>query len=112
MNDFKFFKEDSQLIHKTKFWLDISGDVIAVVALLIYLEIIVLHFGNFDYNIKVNIMRRASQDIKNQPDETLYSNDIEPILNEDKEEEEEEGDIKQYKDIKKDVDKDEEEGDK
>ena len=113
VNDFKFFKEDSQLIHKTKFWLDISGDVIAVVALLIYLEIIVLHFGNFDYNIKVNIMRRASQDIKNQPDETLYSNDIEPILNEDKEEEEEEeGDINKYKDIKKDVDKDEEEGDK
>lgn len=112
VNDFKFFKEDSQHIHKIKFLLDISGDVIAVVALLIYLEIIVLHFGNFDYNIKVNIMRRASQDIKNEPDETVYSNDIEPILNEDKEEEEEEGDINEYKDIKEDIDKDEEEGDK
>ena len=53
-------------------------------------------------------MKRASQDIKNEPDETIYSNDIDPILNEDKEEEEE-GDINQYKDIKKDVDKDEEE---
>ena len=110
VKDLKFFKKESKEIHRIKFSLDILGDVIAVVALLIYLEIIVLHFGNFDYNIKVNIMRRASQDIKNEPDETIYSNDIEPILNEDKEEEEE-GDINEYKDIKKDVDKDDEEED-
>ena len=45
----------------TKFCLDIIGDIIAIIGFLIYLEIIVLNFCGLDYNIKVNINKRAEE---------------------------------------------------
>ena len=83
MNQFKFF-ETKEPIQKTKFWLDIGGDIITIIGLLIYLEIIVLKFYGFDYNIKKNIIGRASLDVINNPDETInnYFNQDEGIINE------------------------------
>ena len=72
MNQFKFF-ETKEPIQKKKFWLDIGGDIITIIGLLIYLEIIVLNFCGFDYNIKKNIIGRASLDVINNPDETIYT---------------------------------------
>ena len=72
MNQFKFF-ETKEPIQKKKFWLDIGGDIITIIGLLIYLEIFVLKFCEFDYNIKNNIIDRASLDLSNNPDETIYT---------------------------------------
>ena len=72
MNQFKFF-ETKEPIQKKKFLLDIGGDIITIIGLLIYLEIIVLKFCGFDYNIKKNIINRASLDVINNPDETIYT---------------------------------------
>ena len=53
-----FFKEKGGKI--TKFSLDISGDISAFIGFLIYLEIIILNFKGFNYNIKKNIMIRSN----------------------------------------------------
>lgn len=74
LNQFKFF-ETTEQFKKKKFYLDIGGDIITIIGLLIYLEIIVFQFCGFDYNLKNNIIRRASLDINNNNlDETIYSN--------------------------------------
>ena len=97
----KFFAT-SEEIKINKFILDILGDVITIIGLLIYLEIIVLHFYGFDYNIKVNIIKRGFQDINNEPDETTYLNNdiVEDIINGDKDQ-----DINEDEDEKKDENK-------
>ena len=53
-----FFKKKGGKI--TKFSLDISGDISAFIGFLIYLEIIILNFKGFNYNIKKNIMIRSN----------------------------------------------------
>ena len=113
INNDVFSEQDKEDIKKNKFILDILGDVITIIGLLIYLEIIVLHFCGFDYNIKVNIINRSSKDINNEPDETVYlANDIEGIFNEDKDEdinEDKDEDINEDKDEKNDENKNEDE---
>ena len=44
---------------KSRFFLDLSGDIFSIIGFLIYLEIIELNFCNYDYNIKTNITRRS-----------------------------------------------------
>ena len=87
LNQFSFFKKDAEKIKRKKFWLDIGGDIITIIGLLIYLEIIVLKFCGLDYNIKQNIIGRASLDLFNNPDETLnnYITENEGIIENDNE---------------------------
>ena len=54
----KPFKDDNN-IKIIKFYLDISGDIFSFIGFLIYLEIIILKFYKYDYNIKENITRRS-----------------------------------------------------
>ena len=56
-----FNNDDNDSNKITKFCLDIIGDIIAIIGFLIYLEIIVLNFCGLDYNIKVNINKRAQE---------------------------------------------------
>jgi len=42
-----------------KFHLDISGDISSIIGFLIYLEIIILNFNEYNYNIKSNIIKRS-----------------------------------------------------
>ena len=60
----EFFGE-SEPYNNTKFILDISGDIIAIIGFLIYLEIIVLNFWNLDYNVKQNIIKRGIEEAEN-----------------------------------------------
>ena len=53
-----FFKSKDKFKYG-KFSLDIGGDFFSVLGFLIYLEIIVLKFCKYDYNIKENIARRS-----------------------------------------------------
>ena len=69
-----FFKENTDIFRITKFFLDILGDVIAIIGLLIYLEIIVLNFKNLDFNIKVNIIKRSKRDTLGGVDESISFN--------------------------------------
>ena len=55
----------SEPYNNTKFILDISGDIIAIIGFLIYLEIIVLNFWNLDYNVKQNIIKRGIEETEN-----------------------------------------------
>ena len=61
----------------TKMSLDVIGDIFAIIAFLIYLEIIILNFNKFDHNIKINIDERGIFDEKtiseNLIDETIIS---------------------------------------
>ena len=113
LSNFKFYITQYN-IQKIKFRLDIIGDVITFIGLLIYLEMIVLHFWGFDYNIKVNIIRRGTQDSKNDLDETVTTNfnnnEVEPILNEDINEEKDEKGCEVKDDEKNGEDKEEKEG--
>ena len=45
-----------------KFCLDLAGDLFSIIGFLMYLEIIELKFGNYDYNLKVNIIKRGIVD--------------------------------------------------
>ena len=61
-----------------KLILDVIGDIFAFIAFLIYLEIIILNFNKFDYNIKINIDKRTILDeestkVNNFIDETFVS---------------------------------------
>lgn len=54
-----FFQDDPILYVIYKFCLDLSGDLFSFIGFLMYLEIIELKFGNYDYNLKVNIIKRG-----------------------------------------------------
>ena len=54
-----FFQDDPILYVIYKFCLDLSGDLFSIIGFLMYLEIIELKFGNYDYNLKVNIIKRG-----------------------------------------------------
>jgi len=45
------------------FFLDLSGNIIAIFGFLIYLEIIELKFCNFNYNSKKSIIKRSMDDV-------------------------------------------------
>ena len=53
-----FFTVDD-IIKRYKFFLDISGDISSFLGFLIYLEIIILNFNKYNYNINLNITRRS-----------------------------------------------------
>ena len=55
----KFFDTRNKDIKILKVLLDLSGDILSILGYLIYLELIVLHFNKYDYNIKHNIMKRS-----------------------------------------------------
>ena len=55
-----FFQDDASFLYVIyKVCLDLSGDLFSIIGFLMYLEIIELKFGNYDYNLKVNIIRRG-----------------------------------------------------
>jgi hypothetical protein len=57
-----FFEDDPIQFMIYKFCLDLSGDLFSIIGFLMYLEIIELKFGNYDYNLKVNIIKRGIVD--------------------------------------------------
>lgn len=58
INEKKTFKNDSA-IRKIKFFLDLSSDLVSILGFLLYLEIIILKFFDYDYNTKPNIIKRS-----------------------------------------------------
>ena len=70
-----------------KFILDISGDLFSIFGFLIYLEIIELNFGKYNYDTKKNIIKRSFDESYGINDNKKY-----PIINNEEEEEEEEDD--------------------
>ena len=58
INEKKTFKKNSD-IRKIKFFLDLSSDLVSIIGFLIYLEIIILKFFDYDYNTKPNIIKRS-----------------------------------------------------
>ena len=57
------FLEDPEMKYiKLKFFLDVSGDIFSFIGFLIYLEIIELNICKLDYNLRKNIMRRATEE--------------------------------------------------
>ena len=77
-----FEKKDIFVIYDgvkiTKFILDVIGDIFAISAFLIYLEVIILNFNKFDHDIKINIDKRTildeeSAQANNLVDDTIVS---------------------------------------
>jgi hypothetical protein len=88
LNTFIFkgsFFDKSEPIRNTKFFLDLSSDIISVFGFLIYLEIIILNFCKFNYNIKYNIILRSIED---QQSLTIYD-DVDNDEEKEKEEDQE-----------------------
>jgi hypothetical protein len=88
LNTFIFegsFFAESETISNAKFFLDLSSDIISVFGFLIYLEIIVLNFCKFNYNIKYNIILRSIED---QQSLTIYD-DVDNDEEKEKEEDQE-----------------------
>ena len=77
------FSDDNN-IKKTKFFFDISGDAIAIIGFLIFLELIVLKCNGYDYNIKDNIIKRAAYETNhsNSDSGTSFSEDASISLSE------------------------------
>ena len=66
-----------------KFILDISGDFFSIFGFLIYLEMIELNFGKYNYNTKKNIIKRSFEESYGINENKKY-----PIINNEEEEEE------------------------
>ena len=64
-----FVEEDITKIKIAKYFLDSLGDIIAFIGFLIYLEIIILNFNNYDYNIKKCIIERSNQELCDNEEE-------------------------------------------
>ena len=79
-----FFNENKIKYIFWKFILDISGDLISILGLMIYLEIIELNFCNFNYDIKKRILIRAAKDSLFDSEEKefifLENGDVEEVL--------------------------------
>ena len=58
----KFFVDNKIKYIHWKFILDITGELISIIGLMIYLEIIELNFCNFNYDTKINIFIRDKND--------------------------------------------------
>ena len=83
INEDGFFADDTIKFLIYKFCLDLLGDLMSIIGFLVYLEIIELKFGNYDYNLKVNIIKRGIVDSFGQN---------KSIINEEEEEKESEND--------------------
>jgi hypothetical protein len=57
-----FFTDEAIQYVIYKCILDLGGDLMSIIGFLVYLEIIELKFGNYDYNLKVNIIKRGIVD--------------------------------------------------
>ena len=64
------------------FFFDLSGDLLSLLGFLVYLEIVVLHFCELDYDIKINIMKRSNTDYYNVNVDVNESILEEEIINE------------------------------
>lgn len=64
-----FVKEEFNDTKIAKYFLDSIGDIIAFIGFLIYLEIIILNFNNYDYNIKKFIIERSKQEVIDNEEE-------------------------------------------
>ena len=64
-----FVKEYINNTKIAKYFLDSIGDIIAFIGFLIYLEIIILNFNNYDYNIKKFIIERSKQEVIDNEEE-------------------------------------------
>ena len=80
----------SNNIKKYKFFLDICGDISSFFAFLIYLEIIILNFFGFNYNIDLNISERSLKESggttdseSNHSEKSLFDNNEEEFFNND-----------------------------
>lgn len=51
--------------HKINFWIDISNDIIVVIGLLIYLEVIIINCYGLNHNVKINIEDRGIDNYRN-----------------------------------------------
>ena len=58
------FADTNNNIKTNKFLLDLFGDTLSIFGFLIYLEIIILCFCKYDYNIKSNIISRSYTELK------------------------------------------------
>ena len=58
----KFLDGSEMKYTKTKFCLDVSGDICSFIGFLIYLEIIELKIFKLNYNVRKNIIRRSEED--------------------------------------------------
>ena len=70
--DYSLFSEDNPA-KIAKMILNFAGDIFAIISFLIYLELIVLNFNNYNQDIKENIKERAIKDIDVPQDETICS---------------------------------------
>ena len=61
-SEHKFFLYNDNIEKLSKFYLDIAGDITAAIGFLIYLEIVILNFKGYNYNIKSNIILRGRID--------------------------------------------------
>lgn len=82
----KLFKNETETetrYKNAKFYLDLSGDVFSIIALLIYLEIVELNFNKYNYNLRKNIIQRS----------LIESGEIHNIINHQEEELDEDTDL-------------------
>ena len=62
---YKVIKQDTHINYNNQiYWIDLSSDVAAVIAFLIYLEIIELNFCGMNVNLRKNIIIRCREDFK------------------------------------------------
>ena len=63
---YKVIRNEHNIIEYNNYiyWIDLSSDVAAVIAFLIYLEIIELNFFGFNDNLRKNIINRCREDFK------------------------------------------------
>lgn len=69
------FFNDNKKIKITKFFLDISGDIISILGFLIYLEIIELNFNGYNYDLRKNIIERSSNESGKTPNDLITINE-------------------------------------
>ena len=79
------FKKDMMGINKTKFCLDVIGDILSLISFLIFSELIILNFGKYKkYGTrpgeirapKISLIARRSFDIDEDKDEDEYEDNI------------------------------------
>ena len=78
-----FFSKNKIKYIQWKFTLDITSDLVSIIGLMIYLEIIVFNFCDFNYDTRESISIRAIDDILSDSKEKdflfLQNGDIEEI---------------------------------
>ena len=82
INHYSFFNPYATKMKINIFFFDLSGDLLSLLGFLVYLEIVVLHFCELDYDIKINIMKRSNTDYYNVNVDVNESILEEEIINE------------------------------